>query len=192
MLSRQAYALAIAAMPALLAGCAAPSLPRLDATPPSSSSLPRTSSSSPQVLEPSFAPGALNLQVTQANIAVTICAPGWTASIRPPASFTNRLKREQMPLYGYPARTDPRSVEEDHREPLEIGGAPRDPRNLWPQPVDEAQAKDRLENAVKRDVCAGRLTLQQGQAIFLGDFWREYARRFPALSSLSSYRSVVR
>lgn len=186
MVLRRAYALTVAALPALLAGCVAPSLPRLDAVPPEHASPPLW-----QALEPTLAPGALNLQVTQTNIAATICAPGWTASIRPPASFTNRLKLEQMPLYGYPAGTNPRSLEEDHREPLEIGGAPRDPRNLWPQPVDEAQAKDRLENAVKRDVCAGRLTLQQGQAIFLGDFWREYDRRFPALS-LSSYRSFAR
>jgi hypothetical protein len=116
--------------------------------------------------------------VTQHNIAVTICAPGWTATIRPATSYTDRLKLEQMPLYGYPASTDPSAVEEDHREPLEVGGAPRNPENLWPEPQAEARAKDRLESAVKRDVCAGRLTLQQGQAIFLGDFWREYDRRF--------------
>ena len=187
MLSRQAYALMVAAMPALLAGCAAPSRPRLDPAPPPG----RASPSLPQARTPSLTPGALNRAVTQTNSGVTICAPGWSATIRPPVSFTNRLKREQMPLYGYPAGTNPRSIEEDHREPLEIGGAPRDPRNLWPQPFDEAQAKDRLENAVRRDVCAGRLTLRQGQAIFLGDFWREYDRRFRSLSA-SSYRSAPR
>ena len=129
---------------------------------------------------PILAPGAINPDVTQANIAMTICAPGWTATIRPPARYTNALKLAQMPLYGYPLGTDPRLVREDHREPLEVGGAPRDPSNLWPEPRDEARQKNRLESAVKRDVCAGRLSLWQGQAIFLGDYWRNYTLRFGA------------
>jgi hypothetical protein len=132
----------------------------------------------PSSAPPVPAPGALNPEVTQQNIAFTICMSGWSARIRPPASFTDRLKLEQMPFYGYPPGTNPKSLEEDHREPLEVGGAPRDPRNLWPEPWNQAQAKDRLETAVKRDVCAGRLTLRAGQAIFLGDFWHEYQLRF--------------
>ncbi len=36
----------------------------------------------------------------------------------------------------------------------------------------------RLENAVHKDICAGRLTLEEGRAIFLGDFWIEYHKRF--------------
>lgn len=186
--SRKARGLAVAAVSGLLAGCAAAPPPRVAATLPG-----RAPAVLSQALKPSLTPGALNPLVTQTNIAVTICAPGWTATIRPPVSFTNRLKLQQMPLYGYPVGTNPGSVEEDHREPLEIGGAPRDPRNLWPQPTDEARAKDRLESAVKRDVCAGRLTLQQGQAIFLGDFWREYDRRFSsAFSVLGKRRDATR
>ena len=33
-------------------------------------------------------PGAINLAVTQSNISSTICKVGWTATIRPPSSFT--------------------------------------------------------------------------------------------------------
>ncbi|HLI20726.1 MAG TPA: hypothetical protein VKV32_06395 [Stellaceae bacterium] len=128
--------------------------------------------------EPFLAPGAINPDVTQQNIASTICEPGWVAHIRPPTRFTNRLKRAQMPLYGYPAGTNPKSLKEDHREPLELGGAPRDPKNLWPEPRDQARAKDRLETAAKRDVCAGRMTLAEARAIFFGDFWQDYDRRF--------------
>ena len=188
MRSRKAPALALAAMAALLAGCAAAPPPSVGAMAPG-----RAPAALPQAVEPRLTPGAVNPFVTQTNIAVTICSPGWTKTIRPPVNFTNRLKLEQMPLYGYPLGTNFEGVVEDHREPLEIGGAPRDPRNLWPQPRDEAHAKDRLENAVKRDVCAGRLTLRQGQAIFLGDFWGEYDRRFSsALSVLGRRRSAKR
>jgi hypothetical protein len=41
-------------------------------------------------------PGALNPAVTQATIHSTICVPSWTATIRPPATYTNRLKRRQL------------------------------------------------------------------------------------------------
>src|SRR5262245_29255572 len=37
-------------------------------------------------------PGVVNPDVTQANINDTICKSGWTATIRPPASFTTALK----------------------------------------------------------------------------------------------------
>lgn len=168
----------ILVIPVLLTACAAPSSRAVLIPIPAAPAETTTAPAAPR--QPLFAPGALNVDVTQQNIASTICARGWTATIRPPASYTNRMKLAQMPLYGYPAATDPRTIREDHREPLEIGGAPRDPANLWPEPRAEAQAKDRLEGAVKRDVCAGRLSLEQGQAIFLGDFWREYGRRFSA------------
>jgi hypothetical protein len=34
--------------------------------------------------------------VTQDNIDSTICVPGFTKTIRPPARYTSRLKREQL------------------------------------------------------------------------------------------------
>lgn len=45
-------------------------------------------------------PGGTNADVTQATIAVTICRRGWTASVRPPESYTEPLKRELMAAYG--------------------------------------------------------------------------------------------
>jgi hypothetical protein len=39
-------------------------------------------------------PGALNLQVTQENIHETVCVKGFTKTIRPPANYTNKLKRQ--------------------------------------------------------------------------------------------------
>ena len=106
-------------------------------------------------------PGALNPQVTQANIAQTICVPGWTRSIRPPAEYTHQLKRRQIAERHLPGRLS--DYEEDHLIPLNLGGHPTSPDNLWPQPIQEAQAKDKLEYALNRAVCAGRMTLAAAQ-----------------------------
>jgi hypothetical protein len=118
-------------------------------------------------------PGAVNPLVTQANIASTICRTGWTATIRPPVSYTSALKRQQMRAYG---ETGPAaSYEEDHLVALELGGAPRDPRNLWPEPWEGptgAHAKDREENALRRAVCNRRFTLKQAQAKIVADWTR--------------------
>jgi hypothetical protein len=100
-------------------------------------------------LPPLTSPGATNPAVTQADITSTICVRGWTTTVRPPVSYTNSLK-------------------------LEVGGNPQDPHNLWPELWDGprgAHAKDVIENRVHGDVCDGRLTLAQGQAVFLGDWW---------------------
>lgn len=132
-----------------------------------------------QVLPPQAVPGEINAHVTQRNIRATVCASGWTKTVRPPASYTTKLKLQQMREWGLTG--DAHDYEEDHRVPLEIGGNPTDPRNLWPQPWAHpygAHEKDRLENAVKRDICNGTLTLDQARAIFLGDFWMEYKKRF--------------
>ncbi len=122
----------------------------------------------------SYPPGATNPAVTQANISTTICRPGYTKTIRPPASYTNALKRRQMRERNLPGR--PSDYEEDHYVPLEVGGHPRDPKNLWPQPWSQAKLKDKLENALNRAVCGGRLTLTQAQNCLLPD-WVACARR---------------
>ena len=41
-------------------------------------------------------PGALNKTVTQDNIKTTVCKSGWTATIRPTVSYTNKLKDTQL------------------------------------------------------------------------------------------------
>jgi hypothetical protein len=123
-------------------------------------------------------PGALNPAVTQATIGATICVTGWTAIIRPSSSYTTALKIQQIPQYGY---TDTRtsSYEEDHLISLELGGAPADPRNLWPEPYTSslpdgrptgARTKDVLETRLKKEVCAGTTTLAEAQRA-IGVFW---------------------
>jgi hypothetical protein len=63
--------------------------------------------------------------LTQSSIDDTICVSGWTATVRPPTSYTNALKAQQIGESGY-SDTDPSDYEEDHLIPLELGGAPRD------------------------------------------------------------------
>lgn len=109
-------------------------------------------------------PGALNPNVTQATVGTTICMKGWTATVRPAAPYTNALKRKQMTQYGETG--PPTGFEEDHLIPLEVGGSPTEAKNLWPEPrtgSHPASEKDSMENAVRAAVCAGRITLQQGQ-----------------------------
>jgi hypothetical protein len=86
---------------------------------------------------------------------------GWTATVRPPTSYTNALKKQGISDYGY-SDTSMADYEEDHLVPLELGGAPRDPRNLWPEPhagAKNAYSKDSVENKLKTAVCAGQVTL---------------------------------
>ena len=116
---------------------------------------------------------ALNPAVTQATIATTICVSGWTATVRPPSSYTSSLKVEQLAAFGY-ADQIPRDYEEDHRVPLELGGAPRDTSNLSPERGASPNPKDSAENAARADVCAGRATLQQEQVAFVARWLAPY------------------
>lgn len=102
-------------------------------------------------------PGVANLAVTQATIKATICVPGWTARVRPPVSFTNALRLRQMKQYGEKGK--PTAYEEDHLIPVELGGSPRNPKNLWPEPRSESKNSNRLEITLNRKVCAGTVTL---------------------------------
>jgi hypothetical protein len=117
---------------------------------------------SPAILaDPVRTPGVLNPDVTQANIASTICRSGWTATIRPPTDYTNDLKRKQMRQYGETGSLS--AYQEDHLISLELGGNPTDPRNLWPEPYPRAADVDKIENELNAEVCSGELTLAEAQ-----------------------------
>jgi hypothetical protein len=112
--------------------------------------------------DPTITPGALNPKVRQSTIKKTICKSGWTKTIRPPTSYTNSLKIQQMVLYGEGG--SPSNYEEDHFIPLELGGAPRNPKNLWPEPHSQSKLSDPLENKLKRQVCKGLMKLAKARA----------------------------
>lgn len=124
-------------------------------------------------------PGATNPAVTQATITTTICRPGYTKTVRPPWSVTAPQKRAAMTAYG--VGSDPSSdYEFDHLIPLEVGGSPDSPHNLFPQQLNGANGahiKDKLENKVHQLVCNGTISLRDGQAAFTGDWlaaWDRY------------------
>jgi competence protein ComEC len=114
-------------------------------------------------------PGAINPNVTEDTIATTICRPGWTATVRPPTSYTNDLKRRQIDRYGYldDALGD---YEEDHLVPLSVGGSPSDPRNLWPEPGASPNAKDRVEADLQGAVCTHQVSLANAQQAIATDW----------------------
>jgi hypothetical protein len=170
--------------------------------------------------DPVRTPGAANPQVTQRNITETICNPHWsTREIRPPSEYTSKLKRKQLREYGDTVRQaraelvnprtgkvdttrcvahsdNPACYEEDHLIPIEDGGDPTDPRNLWPEPYNTvvggtimgARQKDVVEGFVHDEICYGipgskrnsyipattSITLRRGQEILAGDWYACY------------------
>ncbi|WP_420713822.1 hypothetical protein [Streptomyces sp. NRRL WC-3742] len=128
--------------------------------------------------DPTCTPGAYNPDVTQSTISSTICVSGWTATVRPPTSYTNALKVQQIAQYGY-SDTNTADYEEDHLVPLELGGAPRDPNNLWPEPrygTQTATSKDSVETKLKNAVCGGRVTLSAARSAIASDWTTALSR----------------
>lgn len=136
------------------------------------------------IIPPSSAPGAVNKQVTQANIKQTICVAGWSEKQRPPTFYTTPLKLNLLKQSGY-ADQKSRDYELDHEISIENGGDPRDPINLWLQSYlgpCNAHVKDKLENALHRLVCSGKITLAQDQAALRGDWTVAYRKYVGPLS----------
>lgn len=131
--------------------------------------------------DPSITPGAINTEVTQQNIHSTVCVRGYTKTIRPPAHYTNKLKKRQMREYGYADR-NPKHYEEDHLIALSIGGAPHDPRNLWPEPRKSewgAKKKDQLEFVLYKMVCRQEISLAEAQQAMATNWIQAWKRYVP-------------
>jgi len=110
----------------------------------------------------SCTPGAIDPGVTQETIQQTICVKGYTTTVRPPVSYTNKLKAKQIAEYGF-SDADLHNYEEDHLISLELGGSATDPKNLWPEPGNSPNQKDTVENRCHKMVCAGEITLLAAQ-----------------------------
>jgi hypothetical protein len=140
-------------------------------------------------------PGAVNPAVTPATIANTICAAGWTSSVRPPERVTEPEKLASLRAYGEGGAS---RYEYDHLVPLELGGAVNDPRNLWPEPDYgtrqgfDLNPKDKLETALKHRVCEGRLSLAEAQRQIASNWVTAMSRYgIRAADSASSLALVV-
>lgn len=118
-------ALAVATVALLTTACkpaanAIQDSPHPDATTvPATGSCHRGGTLTEPTPDPRCTPGVTNPDVTPGTINQTICKSGWTSTIRPPASYTNALKKQGITDYGY-TDTNPRDYEEDHL----LSGAP--------------------------------------------------------------------
>jgi hypothetical protein len=115
-------------------------------------------------------PGAINPAVTQDNIHSTVCVPGWTDKVQPAADYAAALKLRQMRDFGETG--SPQNYKEDHLIPLSLGGAPTDPKNLFPQPTAKTTEKEELEDRLHQSVCSGQMTLTAAQAQMRHDWAR--------------------
>ena len=122
-------------------------------------------------------PGVARTDITQENI----CKTKWGKDKR---FVTAKMKREVFEEYGLSGNHDrscrsKRHFEIDHLISRELGGAD-DVKNLWPQCYGgewNAVLKDRLENRLHKEVCAGNLSLEQAQKEIVEDWrvpYREY------------------
>jgi hypothetical protein len=104
--------------------------------------------------------------------ASVVCVPGYAASVRDvPESEKNAVYAE----YGV-VRHTPAEAEVDHLVSLELGGSD-DIRNLWVEPYEPrpgAHEKDKVENYLHREVCAGRMSLVEAQREIATDWYGIY------------------
>lgn len=126
--------------------------------------------------DPKLTPGvATTLTVAE------ICATKWGKDRR---FVTAKMIREVFELYGRKGNTctpdkHGRHCEIDHLWSRELGGAD-DIMNLWPQPYGGrwgASMKDRLENRLHKELCAGNITLDDARNNLSPD-WRVAYRRY--------------
>jgi hypothetical protein len=90
--------------------------------------------------------------------------------VRPPTSYTNKLKVQGIEDYGFADKTLGH-FEEDHLIPLAVGGSPRSPKNLWPEKYAgkfAARVKDKLERFLHDRVCDGTVRLSEARRAFWG------------------------
>lgn len=132
--------------------------------------------------DPTLTPGVIREDITQENI----CSIKWGKDAR---HVTAAMKYEVFVRYGLSGNTDPacirdkhgRRCEIDHLISRELGGAD-DVDNLWPQPYGgkpwNAVRKDRVENRLHKEVCAGNITLQDAQREISVDYRIPYIRYF--------------
>ena len=122
-------------------------------------------------------PGTLDRRVTQANIAITICRPGYARSVRPPFAHSNRMKHRVMRTYGVTGNIH--QYELDHLIPLELGGCPYCETNLWPEPRNVfpgAKEKDEVEDYLHYKVCSQEMALSEAQREIASDWYAVYKR----------------
>jgi hypothetical protein len=124
-------------------------------------------------------PGATDPRVTQENLRSTICRRGYTITVRPPLSVTDPIKRERIAAYGLTGQPQG-GCALDHLVPLQLGGAPENVANLWPEPWNgdaNAHMKDAVETFLNREVSRGAMPLAEAQREIAADWLAVYRSR---------------
>lgn len=94
---------------------------------------------------------------------------------------TAAMKRHVCLMYVEKDCPHQKIMELDHLIPLELGGADSE-ANLWPQPAKPFpgfHAKDKLENELHKEVCSGKISLEEAQKEIRTDWWAAYVKRWP-------------
>src|SRR3990167_4229298 len=92
--------------------------------------------------DPKLTPGLINTAVTQQNLSKNVCrcygakekCNSYAKEVRPPTSWTAPREKQSIKDYGY-KDTNPSHYEYDHFVPISLGGAPKNEKNLWAQPL---------------------------------------------------------
>lgn len=94
---------------------------------------------------------------------------------------TQKMKRIACLAYGLGHHCWGRGGNEiDHLISLELGGADTQ-KNLWPEPYlpkPGAREKDKVENWLHREVCAGKIDLSTAQAEIASDWYAVYRKMY--------------
>ena len=131
------------------------------------------------VPDPKLTPG-----VTVEISHKTLCETKWGKDKR---FVTPAMKREVFESYGIKCKPLFKGAhlkackgwEVDHLISRELGGAD-DVKNLWPESYTgpwNAHLKDRVENRLHKEVCAGNITIDAAQKEILSD-WRIPFKRY--------------
>lgn len=142
---------------------------------------------------PAFArDNAPNPKLTPGEIATTdralVCKHGYSESVR---HTTIEMKRHVYRAYGIKGKH--KNYKIDHLVPLSLGGADTI-RNIWPSDFKagkyNAAAKDRLELKIRDLVCHDKMSVTNGQKLFLKGWRKAYDLYCPTRASCPSYEEI--
>lgn len=132
--------------------------------------------------DPECTPGDIFPDVTKDQI----CKSGYASSVR---NVTTSTKNKVYAAYGITHHTAGQ-YEVDHLVSLELGGS-NDISNLWPEaasPKPGFHEKDKVENYLHDQVCAGAISLQQAQ-IEIATNWLNVYNQMPSSDKSSGGNS---
>jgi hypothetical protein len=139
----------------------------------------RPGAQQPLLPDPSLTPGD-TLDVTRDDI----CVPGYAHKVR---DVPAEVKRQAYAQYGI-TNHRPGDYEVDHLISLELGGS-NSLRNLWPQSYKtqpwNAHIKDRLENELHDEVCAGKIPIKIAQRDIARNWIAAYKTYFHTTTALT-------